>query len=96
MYTVPPEPTVDGMTTTQHRRPTVTEPSSGHRRLRNRAIAAVIIVAGLMIAWWISPELGGVLTIVASVALAGILAPRPIDDGGHRAGGDLRNVTWWL
>ena len=48
-------------------------------------------------AWWLRPVMGGVVTVVASVVLAAILAPGRTDIGPRGPDHDFReDVDWHL
>jgi hypothetical protein len=61
---------------------------------RSASIVGVSIVV-LTLAWWLSPVLGGVLTIVASVVLAGALTPGRTDIGPRGPHRDVPNDAGW-
>ena len=95
MLSTPQKSTIDGMTTSQHPRPTTTDDSRDHRRRRHKAVILGVTIVALALGWWSSPVLGGVVTLVASVVGAAVLAPGPIGGDRRSAGGDGRNDSIW-
>jgi hypothetical protein len=81
------------VTTTPQPRPITIEDSRDHTRWRRKAVIIVVTAAGLTLAWLLSPVAGGIVTIMASVVLAAVVAPGPIDGDGPRR--DFRNDVGW-
>ena len=62
---------------------------------RNAFIIGVSAVV-LTLAWWLSPVVGGILTIVASVILAAVLAPGTTDIDGQNGHDRSHDASWYL
>jgi hypothetical protein len=90
-----PRSSIDVVTTSPHP-PSSPRDDAELRHLRRRAITVGVSIVVLALAWWLSPVLGGVATLVASVVLAAALAPDRIDTQRHGAGCDVRDDGRWL
>jgi hypothetical protein len=82
--------------TTSPHPPSLTRDDAELRHLRRRATTVGVSAIVLALAWLLSPVLGGVMTLAASVFLAGALAPDRIDTQRHGPGRDFRDDGRWL
>jgi hypothetical protein len=96
MYPPRERPTIDDMSTPQHpRSTTIDDPHSRHPGRHAHVVG--LSAAALALAWWMSPVLGGVLTLAASLILAAALAPDRSFLDRHGVGGGCRNdIGWYL
>jgi hypothetical protein len=91
-----PTPSIDVVTTSPHP-PSINRDDAQLRHLlRRRAITVGVSAVVLALAWWLSPVAVGVTLLVASVVLAGSLAPDRIDVQRHGPGRDFRGDGRWL
>jgi hypothetical protein len=93
----PPRPrsSIKVVTTSPHP-PSITAAEAELRHVRRRAITVGVSAVVLALTWWLSPDLGGVTTLVASVVLAATFAPDRIDTQRHGAARNFLDDGRWL
>jgi hypothetical protein len=83
VYPTPHDATTDGGSPTskpsESNQPNLTEHAPARNRLRRGLIICGLSALLIVLTWWLVPVLGFILTMLALLAVHGIVAPEPID-----------------